>query len=374
MNRQHPIERTAHGSTADERAPRPRRGVDADADIDADMDIDIDIDDRGRSDLQRAGEEGRGRRAEAPSEIPAAGWKDVARRVKAEAREDNLPLLSAGVAFYALLSLFPALAAVVSIYGIVADPSEVSRQLRSLTRALPSDAAHLIVQQARDVAGTSNGSLGITVVVGIVLALWSASSGMKWLMAALSLVYDEREERKFVKLRGTAVLLTIGAAVGLVISIGLISAMPAICRHLGLGAAGTWVAVVLRWPVLAALVVAGLAVLYRYGPNRDRARWRWVTWGSGLAAVIWLVASAAFAAYAAVAGRFAKTYGSVAGVVVLMLWLYLSILAILLGGEINAEMEHQTAADTTVGPSRPLGARGAEMADTVGPTEADDPR
>lgn len=372
MNRQHPIERTAHGSTADERAPRPRRGVDADADIDADMDIDID--DRGRSDLQRAGEEGRGRRAEAPSEIPAAGWKDVARRVKAEAREDNLPLLSAGVAFYALLSLFPALAAVVSIYGIVADPSEVSRQLRSLTRALPSDAAHLIVQQARDVAGTSNGSLGITVVVGIVLALWSASSGMKWLMAALSLVYDEREERKFVKLRGTAVLLTIGAAVGLVISIGLISAMPAICRHLGLGAAGTWVAVVLRWPVLAALVVAGLAVLYRYGPDRDRARWRWVTRGSGLAAVIWLVASAAFAAYAAVAGRFAKTYGSVAGVVVLMLWLYLSILAILLGGEINAEMEHQTAADTTVGPSRPLGARGAEMADTIGPTEADDPR
>lgn len=308
----------------------------------------------------------RGRHADRASEIPAEGWKDIGVRVMKEFKDDNVPLLSAGVAFYALLSLFPAMVAVVSIYGLAADPSEVSRQLESLTDAMPADAANLLIDQARTIAGTSGGKLGVSAAVGIVTALWSASSGMKWLLTALSLTYDEPEDRKFVKLRGTALLLTVGAALALVVSVAVIAAAPALAEAAGLGPIGTTVFTVLRWPFLTALVVAGLAVVYRYGPNRDAAKWRWVSWGSGVAAVIWLVASGGFALYTAVAGKFAATYGSVAGVVVTMLWLYLTVLSILLGAEINAEMEHQTANDTTVGRPRPLGARGATVADEVG--------
>ncbi|QXC62434.1 YihY/virulence factor BrkB family protein [Aquihabitans sp. G128] len=313
-----------------------------------------------------AREPGHGRHADRAGEIPAEGWKDIGARVLKEAKADNVPLLSAGVAFYALLSLFPALVAIVSIYGLVADPSEVSRQLASITQAMPRDAANLLVDQARTVAGTPGGKLGLSAGIGIVTALWSASSGMKWLLTALSLTYDEPEDRKFVKLRGTALLLTVGAAVAFVVSLGVIAAAPALARSLGLGDVGAIVFTVLRWPFLGALVVIGLAVVYRYGPNRDPAKWRWVSWGSGVAAAVWLVASAGFALYAAVAGKFAATYGSVGGVVVMMLWLYLTVLSILLGAELNAEMEHQTAKDTTVGRPRPLGERGATMADEVG--------
>ncbi|CAN5753817.1 YihY/virulence factor BrkB family protein [soil metagenome] len=313
-----------------------------------------------------AHEPGRGRRANRAGEIPAEGWKDIGTRVVQEVKADNVPLLSAGVAFYALLSLFPALVAIVSIYGLVADPSEVPRQLESLTRTMPSDAASLLVDQARTVAGTSGGKLGATAAIGLVSALWSASSGMRWLLTALSLSYDEPEDRKFVKLRGTALVMTVGAALAFVVSIAVIAAAPALARSLGLGSVGATVFTVARWPFLGALVVAGLAVLYRYGPNRDAAKWRWVSWGSGVAAGIWLVASVAFAAYASVAGKFAATYGSVGGVVVMMLWLYLTVLSILLGAEINAEMEHQTALDTTTGSPHPLGDRGATVADEVG--------
>lgn len=316
---------------------------------------------------QVATEPGRGRRADTPKEIPAKGWKDIAKRVVAEVKADNVPLLSAGVAFYALLSLFPAVVAVVSMYGLVADPSDVAKNLESITRTMPADAADLLLEQVRSIAGTSSGALGVGVAVGIVTALWSASSGMKWLISALSLVYDEREGRKFVKLRGTALILTLAAAVALVVSLALIAGASALARVAGLGDAGQLVVSVLRWPLLGVLVVAGVAALYRYGPDREEPKWRWVSWGSGIAAVIWLAASSAFAVYAAVAGDFAASYGSVGGVVVMMLWLYISVLSVLIGAEINAEMEHQTAKDTTEGSPKPLGARHAVVADEVAP-------
>ncbi|MGI8754317.1 MAG: YihY/virulence factor BrkB family protein, partial [Acidimicrobiales bacterium] len=286
-------------------------------------------------DRMRAHQRGRGRQAETPSEIPAQGWKDIAKRVMAETKSDNVPLLSAGVAFYSLLALFPAVVAMVSIYGLVADPKEVSTQLKSFTKAMPTQAGDLIITQVKEVASKPSGALGVSVAIGIVAALWSASSGMKWLLSALSLVYDEKEDRKFVKLRGTALVLTVGATVGLVISLALIAAMPSIARTVGLGSTGALVAGILKWPILLLLVVAGLALLYRYGPNRAAPRWTWVNWGSGIAAIIWIAASAGFAVYAAVAGSFSKSYGSFAAIVVLMLWLYLSVLAVLIGAEIN---------------------------------------
>ena len=284
----------------------------------------------------------------------------------AEARDDNVPLLAAGVAFYALISLVPALVAMIAIYGLAADPTEVADHLSSLTEALPAQAADLLVQQVERIAAASPGALGLSAAVALATALWSASSGMRWMMAALSLTYDQRETRTFVRLRGRALLLTTVAIVCVVVSVSLIAVLPAVCDLLGLGAVGTTMAAVVRWPLLAGLVVVAFSALYRFGPDRPPARWRWITPGAVAATVIWLAASAGFATYASLAGSFDETYGPLGGVVVLLLWLHLSALAVLMGAEVNAEMEHQTARDTTTGPERPLGTRGAVVADTVG--------
>jgi membrane protein len=320
-------------------------------------------------DRRRASELGRGRQAESPTEIPAAGWKDITKRTLAEVKADNVPLLSAGVAFYSLLALFPALVAVVSIYGLVANPDEVATQLQSLTKAMPEQAAKLIIDQVTQIASSSSGALGVSVGIGIVAALWSASAGMKWLCSALSLVYDEVEDRKFVKLRATALLLTLGAAVGLVVSIALIAAAPSLAKAIGLGSTGALVIGIVKWPFLLMLVVIGFGLLYRYGPNRDQATLRWVSAGSVAAALIWLVASAGFGVYSAFSSSYSKNYGSFAGIIILMFWLYLTVFAVLFGAELNAEIERQTARDTTVGAARPLGQRDAVVADEVAPAE-----
>lgn len=320
-------------------------------------------------DWRRASERGRGRQAETPTEIPAAGWKDITKRTLAEVKADNVPLLSAGVAFYSLLALFPALVAVVSIYGLVADPDAVATQLQSLTKAMPEQAAKLIIDQVTQIASSSSGALGVSVAVGIVAALWSASAGMKWLCSALSLVYDEVEDRKFVKLRATALLLTLGAAVGLVVSIALIAAAPSLAKAIGLGSTGSLVIGIVKWPFLLVVVILGFALLYRYGPNRDEPRWGWVSAGSVAAALIWLVASAGFAVYSSFSSSYSDNYGSFAGIIILMFWLYLTVFAVLFGAELNAEIERQTARDTTVGASRPLGTRAAVVADEVAPAD-----
>lgn len=312
-------------------------------------------------------EHGRGRQADRASELPALAWKDIARRVAKEVKADNLPLLAAGVAFFGLLSLFPAIVALVSIYGIVADPAEVASQVQDVTRALPPQAADLIVEQVTAAASNTDGALGTSAAIGILVALWSASSGMKWLLSALSLAYDEVEDRKFLRLRGTSLLLTFAAAVAFAVNVGVIAGTSAAARWLGLGRAGELTISVLRWPLLGLLVLGGLAVLYRYGPDRDPARWRWVTWGSALATAVALVASGGFALYTSIAGNFDEAYGSFGAIIVLMLWLMLTVFAVLLGAEVNAEMEHQTARDTTVGRPRPMGRRDAVVADEVAP-------
>jgi len=311
---------------------------------------------------------GRGRQADRPSELPRPAWRDVAKRVAKEVRTDNVPLLSAGVAFFALLALFPALVAMVSIYGLVADPAEVSGQVRDVTAALPPEARTLITDQVQQVAEQAPSSLGTTAAVGIALALWSASSGMRWLLSALSLAYDEVEERKFLRLRGTALLMTMAATTAFVTNLVLLTATSRLSDWIGLGRTGELVITIVRWPVLAVLIAAGLAVLYRYGPNRDPAKWRWVTWGSAVATAVAVVASAGLAAYSSLSSSMDKTYGSFAGVIVLMLWLMVTVFAILLGAEVNAEMEHQTARDTTVGRRQPLGHRGPTVADEVAPS------
>jgi membrane protein len=311
---------------------------------------------------------GRGRQAEQPQQIPPRGWKEIALRLKTEVKQDQVPLLAAGVAFYALLSLFPAIIAGVSIYGLVANPDTVRDQLDKLTQMLSPETAKLVGAQLKQITAGAGGALGLATVLGILTALWSASSGMKALVTGVNLAYDETETRKFVKLRGLALLLTLGAMVLLGIALLLIVAFPAVTDDWP--TALRWTASILRFVLLAALLIAGLAVLYRHAPDRDQPRWSWVSWGSGVAAVLWVLASIGFAFYATFFGNYNKTYGALAGVIILMLWLWLTVLVVLVGAELNTEMELQTARDTTTGPDRPLGERQAHAADHVAEAQA----
>ena len=307
-----------------------------------------------------------GREAERPSEIPARGWFAVLKRVKAEVKDDNVSLLAAGVAFYAMLALFPAIIALVTIYGMVADPAEVESQVGEFAKSLPSGADQLITQQLENVVNAGQQALSIGLALSLLAVLWSVSSGVQGLVKSLNLIYDERETRGFVKLRGLSLLLTLGAIVVVVVALVLITVFPGVIEDLGLGQAGELAASIARWVVLALLVLVALAVVYRFAPDRTNPRWRWLSWGAVVALVLWLLGSVGFSFYVDNFGKYNQTYGALAAVIILLLWLYLSAFAVLLGAEFNAETERQTARDTTTGPERPLGQRDAEVADTVG--------
>lgn len=312
------------------------------------------------------GEVDRGRAADRPGEIPARGWRDILLRAKNEAKRDNMSLLAAGVAFYAMLSLVPAMIATVSIYGLIADPADIERQVRDLTKALPEEARALIAQQLGDVVRSSSSGLSFAAITGVVVALWSASSGMKHLVAAVNVAYDEPPRRSFVRDRGLALALALGAIVFAVVALGLVAVMPAVLSDIGLGGATRTTMNVLRWPLLFVAMIVGLAVLYRFAPNRADSQWRWVSWGAIAATAGWVVASILFSVYTANFGHYNETYGSLGAVVLLLLWLFLTALFVVLGAELNAEMEHQTARDTTRGEPEPMGRRRAFVADRLG--------
>jgi membrane protein len=307
-----------------------------------------------------------GREADRPSRIPPRGWFAVLKRVKAEVKDDNVGLLAAGVAFYAMLAIFPAIVAVVTVYGMVADPQQVETQIGEFAKSLPAGADQLLTQQLKNVAGAGDQSLSVGLAVSLLAVLWSVSSGVQGLIKGLNVVYDERETRGFLKLRGLSLLFTVGAIVVAVVALALIAVFPGFVEGLGLGRAGELAASIARWVVLALLVLAALAVVYRYGPDRADPRWRWVSPGLVVALVLWLLGSFGFSWYVDNFSNYNETYGALAAVIILLLWLYLSAFSVLLGAEINAEIERQTARDTTTGPPRPLGERDAEAADTLG--------
>ena len=288
--------------------------------------------------------------ADTPTQIPAAGWKQVLLRTKQQVKEDNVPLLAAGVAFYAFLALFPTLIAAVTLYGLVADPAQVEEQIATISDTLPQDAASLISTQLRDIASSSSSALGWGLLASLAGALFSASGGVQNLIKAVNIAYDEEETRGFLKLRGLALLLTLGAIVFIVVSVGLIAVLPVVLESTGLGGAATIGVQVLRWVGLVAFVLLALAIVYRYAPDRDNPKFRWVGLGSIVATLMWVIGSLAFSLYVSNFGSYGKTYGALAGVVVLLLWLWLTSLIILVGAEINSETEMQTAKDTTEGP------------------------
>ncbi|ANY81190.1 hypothetical protein BB934_25680 [Microvirga ossetica] len=315
---------------------------------------------------QAADEKGRGREAGTPTEIPALGWKDILWRTYEEFGQDRIMAVAAGVTYYALLAMFPAIAALVSIYGLFADPATIQGHLDALSGVLPSGAMDIVREQVTRIATAGGGKLGLSFLIGLVLSLWSANAGMKAMIDALNIVYDEEEKRSFLKLNLESLAFTLGAIAFLLLALAGIVVLPIILSLVGLGSGLEWLLALARWPILLACVVLGLSVLYRYGPSRDKAEWKWVTPGGLVAAVLWLVVSMLFSWYVANFGSYNETYGSLGAVIGFMTWIWISGIVVLVGAEINAEMEHQTARDTTVGPDRPMGSRGATMADTVG--------
>jgi membrane protein len=305
-----------------------------------------------------------GGKAGRPTEIPARGWLQVAKRGWKEAKADQVPLLAAGVAFYAFLSIFPALIALVSIYGLFADPATIANQLNSMTAALPDEARQIITDQVTAQASRRT-ALGVGLIISVAIALWSASAGINNLLTAINVAYDEEEKRGFVKKRLMSLGLTLAAIVFMVIIIGLVAVLPPLLQAVFGTGALSWILQIIGWLIMVVLVAVALAILYRLGPDRDAPRMNWVSVGALVATFIWLVASIGFSVYTATFGNYAKTYGVFAGIVVLLFWLWISMYAVLLGAEINAESEQQTIEDTTKGEEQPLGERGAIKADSV---------
>ena len=303
--------------------------------------------------------------ASSPTGIPWRGWKQIVKRAWAENNADNMPIIAGGVAFFGFLAIFPALIALISIYGLVASPEQAAEQVESFTSGLPEAAQELIGEQVTAVTENAGGALTFSLIVSILAALWSASGGVNNVVKAVNIAYDEAETRNFVKLRALSLALTLGAVVFVVLTIGLVAVLPLVLDALPLGAVGTVLAEVGRWTALLALVAGSLAVLYRVAPDRDAPRFRWVSLGSIFVTVVWALVSLGFSLYVNNFGSYDKTYGAIAGVIVLMLWLYLTCYLVLLGAEINAETEHQTAVDTTDGDPAPMGDRGAIVADTL---------
>jgi membrane protein len=318
------------------------------------------------SDLARSRELGRGRDATTPEQIPPRGWKDILWRVLWSISEDRILSTSGGVAFFALLAVFPGIAAIVSLYGLFADTSTISGHLTLLAGILPFGILQLVADQILVVAKQGNDTLGMAFIVGLLIALVSANSGIAALFDALNVVYNEREKRGFVRFYTTTFLFTLGAIVFVNLAVVGVIVLPLVLRYLGLANQTEWLLGILRWPFLLVAVGVSLAFVYRFGPSRRDARWRWVTWGSVVAAILWIAASMLFSWYVATFDSYNRAYGSLGAAIGFMVWLWISAVIVLLGGELNAEMEHQTARDTTRGGSRPLGSRGAMMADHVG--------
>ncbi len=311
---------------------------------------------------------GRGRDADTPRNFPAKGWKDILWRVWAAIGEDRVLLVAAGVTFYLLLALFPALAAFVSLYGLFADPASIAQQMDALHGVLPAEGLTMLTDQLNSLASGGQQSLTWGFLLSFAVAFWSANNGVKSIIEAMNIAHDERETRSFVRVTILSFTFTLGAMTLGILMILAVGVVPAALAVLNLGPLGTVLLWLLRWPLLLLIVALAMTMLYRYAPDREPPEWRWVTWGSAIATVVWLLSSIAFTIYLENFADYGATYGSLGALIGLLLWIWVASIILIVGAEINAEMEHQTARDTTTGPERPMGERGARMADTLGET------
>ena len=310
--------------------------------------------------------EGRGRSAKKPSEIPSRGWKDIAWRLWEKFNKEQILLVAAGASFYLLLALFPALAAFVSLYGLVADPVTVADHVAYLGGLLPSGGLDIIRQQLQALSRQNNDALGIGFFAGFLLALWSANSGIKAVFDAMNIAHGEEEKRGFFRLNLLSLTFTAGAlliGIGMLLTVGIV---PAVLAYLHLDAWTETLVSIARWPILMVAILTAVSLIYRYGPSREQAKWRWLSWGAVIATLGWVAASWLFSFYLQNFADYNATYGSLGAVIGLMMWIWISVVILIIGAAINAEMEHQTACDTTTGAPLPMGERGAYVADTLG--------
>lgn len=317
--------------------------------------------------VEQTGNSGRGRDADTPAQIPFKGWKDIGRRVFKEVSDDRVTLVSAGVTFYLLLALGPLLAAFVSIYGLAFDASDIARQVVALGGVLPGDAVDIVGDELNRLASAENSQLGIAFVTSLAIALWSVNAGMKALFEAMNVAYDETEKRGFIKLT----LITLSFTVLTILSVIALIVFNALFSSFQGGAIFSlperMVNLLTALIALMALILF-MACLYRFGPSRESPQWLWITPGAIFAGVMIIIVSALFTYYVANFGTYNETYGSLGAVVGFLTWLWLVVIVLVVSAEINAEMEHQTARDTTIGPREPIGDRGAKMADELGKT------
>jgi membrane protein len=309
---------------------------------------------------------GRGRLSGSPWQIPWQGWKDILWRTYVRTSEDRLLAIAAGVVFFGLLAVFPAITALVSSYGLFANPSTIGANLQTLALMLPEGSFQIVQDQIARVVTKGNTALGATFLFGLGLAIWSANAGVKAVIDALNVVYEEREKRSFIRLNLLALAFTTGGIAALLLMVSAVVAVPLMLDHVGLAPESRFIVSLTRWPLLFVILLAALGILYRFGPSRRAARWEWLSVGTLAAALLWIVGSALLSWYLSNFGNYNATYGSLGAAIGLMMWMWMSAIIVLCGAELNSEIEHQTAVDTTVGHPKPLGARSAVVADTLG--------
>jgi membrane protein len=314
----------------------------------------------------RATQLGRGRAAVSPLAIPWLGWKDILWRTWAGITDDHILTLAGGVAFFTLLAMVPALTAGVSLYALFADARAIQTQLNLLSDIVPPAAIDIVRDEIARIVANSDGRLTLSFLGGLALSLWSANAGIKALFEALNIVNGEEEQRSFVRLNTFSLLLTMGGIAAVLLVISGVVVLPLVFSAIGFPSAKLTIIAYSRWPGMLLLAMAAFGILYRYGPSRRLAQARWITIGSLTAAFVWLAMSAAFSWYLSHVANYTATYGALGAVIGLMMWMWLPAVIVLVGARLNAEIEHQTAIDSTVGPPKPLGNRGAVMADTVG--------
>ena len=312
---------------------------------------------------REVGTSGAGSEANSPAQIPPRGWWDVLKRVYAGFNDDRLMTEAAGVTFYTLLAIFPAIATLVSLYGMVSDPVSVNDQLASLQGIVPGGGLDILTQQVKSLTANPKQALGFAFAIGLLTSLWSSNQGIKGLFDALNVVYHEKEKRSFVRRTLVTLAFTFSGILFVILAMSAIVVVPIVLNYLGLGSLGATLIAAARWPLLLVVLAVFLSVVYRFGPSREHARWKWVSWGSAFATVMWILASVGFSYYVANFGSYNKTYGSLGAAIGFMTWIWISSIIVLLGGELNAELEQQTNKDTTTGAPMPIGDRGAYKAD-----------
>jgi membrane protein len=307
--------------------------------------------------------------AGSPYSLPWRAWRRAAGRTAAQFGDDNIALVAAGCTFFTLLALFPALSAATSLYGLIARPERVAQDLERLRSIVPGDAFSVISRHTERLTEGAAPVLGLSLAITLLISLWSASRAANALMAALNIVYDERETRGFIRLNLQILFITVVAMTGLVVMLLAVVGIPAWLNYVWLDEGREFAIGALRWPILGLFVGLNLCALYRLAPSRAHARWYWLTPGAIAASLLWIVASWLFSFYVTQINNFSGVYGSFGALIVLLMWMFFSYMIVLLGAELNAELEHEVAADTTTGTPKPLGQRNAAMADKIAGVE-----